>query len=119
MTQIHTRKGVGEGLQNRIEPHLRAHLQPHWAVASWFLAHARGARYAAKLVARKARHASHIEGIVRREWAGMHRVGDSPAPTELHGANIHFVHLRGDDRAVALLDERARDAAPPKLARKR
>ena len=47
----------------------------------------------------------------------MHCVCDTPAPAELHRSNVHLVHFRGDDRAVALLDERARNAAPAELAR--
>ena len=119
VAQAHVRKCTGEALQDRVEPHLRAYLQPHRAVGLRRLAHARRARHAAELVARKAGHERHIEWIIRRERAAVHGVGDAPAPAELHGADIHLVHLRGDDRAVALLDQRAGNAAPAELACKR
>src|SRR6185295_8078143 len=46
-------------------------------------------------------------------------VEDAPAPAELHGADADEVHLRLLDGAVGLLDQRARHAAPAKLARER
>jgi hypothetical protein len=45
----------------------------------------------------------------------MHGVRDTPAPTELHGADIHLIHLRRDDLAVSLLHQRARNATPAEL----
>src|SRR5262245_50850685 len=116
--ESHMSKSTGEVLQDRVEPHLRTHLQPHRAMRTVCLALARRARHAAKLVSGKAGYEGNIERIVRRERAGVHGVSDSPAPAELHGANVHLVHLRGDDRAVALLDEHTGNAAPAELARK-
>ena len=107
VAQAHMRKGAREALQDRVEPHLRAHLQPHRAVAFRLLAHARRARHAAELVAREARHEGDVERIVRRKRTSMDGVGDAPAPAELHGADVHLVHLGRDDGAVALLDQRA------------
>jgi hypothetical protein len=49
----------------------------------------------------------------------MHVVRDAPPAAELHGADIHLVHLGGDDRAIALLDQRACDSAPAQLAGER
>ena len=46
----------------------------------------------------------------------MDCVGDAPAPAKLHRPNVHLVHFWGDDRTVALLDERAGDTAPAELA---
>src|SRR5262249_39603274 len=118
IVQAHMWKRACEVLQNWVEPDLRAHLRPHRAMGPGRLARARRSGHAAKLVARKGRYKSHVERIVRRERAGVHGLGNSPAPTELHRADIHFVHLRGDDRAVALFDECAGNPAPAELARK-
>ena len=60
-----------------------------------------------------------VERMVGRERAVEHLVGDAPAPAELHGADVHLVHLRRDDRAVALLDQLAGDAAPAELGGER
>ncbi len=49
----------------------------------------------------------------------MHVVRDGPPAAELHGADIHLVHLGGNDRAIALLDQRACDSAPAQLAGER
>src|SRR5262245_45193372 len=49
--QAYLGKHPGETLQDRIEPHLRAHLQPHRAVRLRLLAHARRAQHAADLIA--------------------------------------------------------------------
>src|SRR5262245_4688447 len=49
----------------------------------------------------------------------MYPVCDAPAPAELHGANVHFIHLRGDDAAVTLLDERTGNSAPAEFTRER
>src|SRR6266550_3174589 len=112
------RKCAGEALQNWVEPHLRTYLQSHWAIGFRLLTHARRARHASELVAREAGHECHIERIVWRERARVHRLRDAPPPAKLHGADVHLVHLRRDDRAVALLDQRARNAAPAELSRK-
>src|SRR5262245_61624796 len=97
-------KRAGEVLQNRIEPHLRTHLQPHRAVGFGRCMFAWRARHTTEFIPRKARHESYVEWIVRRKWTSVHGIGNTPAPTELHGADIHFIHLRGDDRPVTLLD---------------
>src|SRR5262245_48471371 len=98
------RERTSEALQDRVKPHLRADLQPHRALGFGLLAHARRARHAAKLVARKTRYEGDVERIIRRKWAVVHGVRNTPAPAELHGADIHLVHFGGDDRTVALLD---------------
>jgi hypothetical protein len=49
----------------------------------------------------------------------VHCLRDAPPPAELHSADIHLVHFRGDDRTVALLNQRAGYAAPAELSRKR
>jgi hypothetical protein len=60
-----------------------------------------------------------IERIVGWKRAVEHRVGDTPAPAELHGADVHLVHLRRDDRAVGLLDELAGHAMKAELGGER
>src|SRR5262249_26136428 len=114
--QAYLGKRPGETLQDRIEPHLRAHVQPHRAVRLRLLDHARRAWHAADLIAGQACHERNVEGIVGGKWAPMHVVCDASPTAELHGADIHLVHLRRGDRTVALLDQRARDAPPTQLA---
>lgn len=48
----------------------------------------------------------------------MHHVGNPPAPAKLHGPDVHLVHLRGNDGAVALFDQCAGDPTPTEFARK-
>src|SRR5262245_64840031 len=49
----------------------------------------------------------------------MHCVCNAPAPAELHRADVHLIHLRGDDAAVTLLDEHTGNSAPAEFARER
>src|SRR5262245_47902070 len=119
VAQAHMRKRASEALKDRVEPHLRADLQPHRAVGLRPRIFARRPRHAAKLVARKACHKRNVERVIRRKRTGMHRVCDAPAPAELHGANVYFIHLRGDDPAVTLFDERTGNSAPAEFARER
>jgi hypothetical protein len=98
---------------------LRAGLQPHGAPGLGLDARHGRAGNAAELIAAEARHEYGVAGVVARERAVVHPVGDAPAPAELHGADIHLVHFRRDDGAVALLDQQARHAAPAKLAGER
>src|SRR5262245_21450016 len=110
------RKRAGKALQDRVEPHLRAHLQPHRAVRFRFLAHPWCAPNSAEFVTRKARYEGDIERIIWGEWTCVHGVRDTPSPAKLHRADVHLVHFRGDDRAVALFNERTCNAAPPEFA---
>ena len=119
MAQLHAGRGQREVAQDRVEPHLRAGLQPHRAPGLRLGAGDRRTRDAAELVAGEARDEHRVAGVVARERAVVHLVGDAPAPAELHGADVHLVHLRRDDGAVALLDQQAGHAAPAELARER
>jgi hypothetical protein len=84
----------------------------------WLLAHARRPRHPAELVAREAGHECHVERIVRGKRALVHRLRDAPPPAELHRPDIHLVHFRGGNRAVALLNQRTGYASPAELSRK-
>ena len=44
-----------------------------------------------------------------------HLVGDPPTAAELHGPEVHLIHLRRVDPAVRLLDEDALDATPAEI----
>src|SRR6188768_153955 len=119
ITQVDSRRRQCKVPQDRIEPHLRAGLQPHGTPGLRLEARHGRAGNAAELIAAEARHEYGVSGVIARERAVVHPVGDAPAPAELHGADIHFVHFRRDDSAVALLDQQARYAAPAKLAGER
>ncbi len=115
IAQLHRRRRTREVAQDRIEPHLRAGLQAHRAVALRRLLSARRPRHAAELMAAEAGDEHHVERIVGRERAVQHLAGDAPAPAELHGADVHLVHLRRGDRAIVLLDQKALHAAPAEI----
>jgi hypothetical protein len=44
-----------------------------------------------------------------------HLLGDAPAPEELHGAGVLGIGARMRDATVALLDQKATDAAPAEV----
>src|SRR5262245_27530244 len=79
--------------------------------------HARWPRHTRELVARQRRHKRDIKRVIARKRAGKDIVRYSPTPAELHRPDIHFVHFRRDNPAVALLDQRTRYAAPAELPR--
>jgi hypothetical protein len=70
---------------------------------------------AGELVAGEARDEDIVEGEITRKAPVAHPLGYAPAPAELHRANTGGEHLRVDDAPVALLDERAGDAAAAEL----
>jgi len=112
-------KRAGQFQQQRIEPDLRAGLQPVRARRLRRLVVARWAHHAAELVTEQAGDEHRVERMIAGKRTIHHRVGDAPATAELHRPGIHLVHLRRDDRAVALLDEGAGNAAPAELGRER
>src|SRR5262245_17142898 len=117
IVEIDVRERAGEALQYRVEPHLRANLEPHRAVRLSLLAPARWPRHTRELVARQRRHECDIKRVIARKRAGKYILRYAPTPAELHRPDVHFVHFRRDNRAVALLDQRTRYAAPAELPR--
>jgi hypothetical protein len=67
----------------------------------------------------KAGHEHNVERMIGGKRTIAHRIGNAPAPAELHGANIDLVHFRRGDDAVALLNQLTGDAAPAEFVRKR
>ena len=108
-----------KGAQNRIEHVLRAALAPLRA----FLRRRRladaGKALASELVAGEAGQVDIVLGVVARVGRAFDRRHDAPAPAEFHGADADQIHARLIDRAVALLDQRAGNAAPAEIAGER
>ncbi len=94
VTQAKARPGLCKRSEDRIEPELRADLQPHGTAAFRCLAAAWQSAHAGQLVAGEARHEHDVERIVGRERTVVDRFGDPPATAEFHRADIHLVHLR-------------------------
>src|SRR5262245_3644775 len=117
IVEVDVRERVGKTLQYRVEPHLRANLEAHRAVRPGLPAHTWWPRHTRELVARQRRHERHIKRVIARKWAGEYILRYAPTPAELHRPDVHFVHFRRDNRAVALLDQRTRHAEPAELAR--
>src|SRR5262249_50266247 len=109
-------KRACKALEYRVEPHLRANLEPHRAVRLDLLTHARRPRHTRQLMTRQGGHERDVERVVRRKRTGKHIIRDAPTPAELHGPDVHLVHLRRGNGAVTLLDERTRNTAPAELA---
>src|SRR5262245_13207196 len=117
IVEVDVGERAGKALQYRVKPHLRANLEAHRAVRLGLLAHARWPRHTRELVARQRRHERDIKRVIARKRAGKDILRYAPTPAELHCPDVHFVHFRRDNRAVALLDQRTRHAAPAELAR--
>jgi len=49
----------------------------------------------------------------------MYLVSYAPTSAELHCADIHLIHLWGNDLSVPLFDQLARNPSPAQFARKR
>src|SRR6202035_4977433 len=98
---------------------LRAALAPRGA----FLRRRRladaGEALAPELVAGEAGQIDIVLGVVARVGRAFDRRHNAPAPAEFHGADADQIHARLIDRAVALLDQRAGNAAPAQIAGER
>ena len=119
IAQRHRRPRTRESLQDRVEPKLRADLQTFGAEAVGLLLRARRPPHPRQLMAAETRYEHHVERMVGGEGTVAYVLGDVPAPAEFHGAGVDLVHLRGRDRAVALLDQFAGDAAPAEFGGER
>ncbi len=101
--------------QDRVEPDLVAALRPLRRGRQRLVAAVGRPLDAADFVARQAGEVQDGRREVRRRPRGAHLVGDAPAAAELHRARVHRVGPRVVDRAVALLDQQALDAAPAEI----
>ena len=105
--------------QNRIEHVLRAALAPLRALLRRRRLADAGKALASELVAGEAGQIDIVLRVVARVGRAFDRRHNAPAPAEFHGADADQIHARLIDRAVALLDERAGNAAPAEIAGKR
>ena len=111
----------GEAAQHRIEHVLRAALAPLRA-----LRRRAGVVHAGQFIApdlpafgEAAGDVDIVLRIVARIGTGLDVGDDAPATAEFHGADADQVLARLVDRAVGLLDHRARHAAPAEIAGER
>jgi hypothetical protein len=108
-----------EGAQDRVEHVLRAALALLRAFLRRHCLADTGKALAAKLVAGHAGEVDIVLDVIARVGRALDRRYQAPAPAELHGADADHVHARLIDRAVALLDQHAGDAAPAEIAGQR
>ena len=105
--------------QDRIEDELRAVRELLRAWSKRFRLGDRRHGDAADLVAGQAGDEHVVERKVARKAPVLDLVRNAPAAAELDRANAGREHLCVDDFAVALLDQRARHAAPAEIERER
>ena len=110
--QAHVGEGSHARGEDRIEPVLRADLKILRAVNAGTLMPSGGPLNPTEFMRPKARDGDDVHGIVLRKRAVPDLVRNAPAPAELHGTGVDFVHLGHGDAAVALLDQGAGNAAP-------
>ena len=108
-----------EGAQNRIEHVLRAALAALRALLRRRRLADAGKALAAELVTGEAGQIDIVLRVVARIGRAFDRRHQPPAPAEFHGADADQIHARLIDRAVALLGQRAGNAAPAEIAGKR
>ncbi len=108
-----------ERAQDRIEHVLRATFAPLRAfLGRRRLADSREA-FARQFIAGEAGQIDVVLRVIARIGRAFDRGHQAPAPAEFHGADADEVHARLIDRAVGLLDQGARNAAPAEIAGKR
>ncbi len=103
------------GAQHRIEKQLVTALRPFRAYGRSALAAMRAALEPGDFVPREA---GGIKGRVRKiggQAGGPHRIGDTPAAAEFHGAQIDGIGAWKIGAAVALFHQKTLDPAPAKL----
>ena len=119
IAQRHRRMRARRARQDRVEHELRAMRERLRAAVERLRLGDRRHRDAADLVAGQAGDEHVVERKVAREAPVLHLLGDAPAAAELDRADAGREHLCVDDLAVALLDQRARHAAPAEIERER
>ena len=119
VAQAHMREAAREAQQHWVEHILGTALAMLRALRRRLvLAHA-GKAIASELPSRHRRDIDIVLPVVARIGRRLDPIDDAPAAAELHRAHADEVHLRLIDRAVALLDQEAGDAAPAELAGER
>ena len=74
-----------------------------------------GPLHSRQLVSSEAGYKYGIHRMIVGKRTVHHLVGDTPAAAELHGPDIHFLHLGRSDPPVRLLDEKTLDATPAQI----
>jgi hypothetical protein len=115
VAQGHGRQAARPLGKNAVEDELRAMREVLWALRQRRRIGDRGHGDARKLVSSERGDKNVVERKIPRKAPIAHALGNAPASAELHRSDAGGEHLRVDNRAVALLDQRARHAAPAEL----
>ena len=119
MLNFHARERTRKITQDRIKPFLRTDREIHGRERTGLCLALGWARHAAQFIAAHVCDKHDVHRIIGRERTIMHILRNAPTAAEFHGADIDFVHFRRGDRAIALFDQAAGNAAPAKIGGER